>query len=95
MRIDLCRAHTAVAEDFLNDPETHPRFMQMGTVRVPQRVHAGAFGEPTLAPRATKRTLETAARDRPTLVRQAVPEPPTRRGWEEPLRRPCPFGKPA
>src|SRR5438128_11217310 len=51
VRIDLRRTHAPVAEDLLNDPETHPRFMEVGPVRISQGVHAGAFGHPALPPR--------------------------------------------
>src|SRR5712691_3137569 len=88
VRVDLRRAHAPMAEDLLNDPETYPGFMQMGPVRMSERVHAGTFGHPTLPPRTTKRTLQTAVRDRPTLVREAVLEPATRGSREEPLARP-------
>src|SRR5207244_3851928 len=88
VRVDLRRADAPVAEDFLNHPQTHARFMEVGPVRMSQGVYAGAFGDPTLAPRATKRTLQTAARDRPALVREAVLKPATRGSREEPLARP-------
>jgi hypothetical protein len=88
VRVDLRRADAPVAENLLNDPQTHARFMEVGPVRMAQRVDAGAFGNPALPPRTTKRALQTAARDRPTLVREAVLKTTTRRGREEPLARP-------
>src|SRR3990167_4557074 len=54
---------------------------------VAQRVHAGAFGHPAPPPRATKGTLETAARDGSAMMRQTVRKTAACRGWEEPLAR--------
>lgn len=70
-----------------DDPETHPRFMEVSPVRMSERVCAGTFGHPALPPRTSKRALQTAARDRPALVREAVLKATTRRGREEPLAR--------
>jgi len=41
VRVDLRRAHAPVAENVLNHPQTHPGFMEVGSVRMSQRVHAG------------------------------------------------------
>ena len=52
-----------------------------------QRVDRGVFGDAALEDRATERTLETAARDGPALVGQAMPQAAARRGREQPLAR--------
>ena len=46
------------AEQFLNHPQRHPPFQQMGRIGVPQRMDGGIFGETTLAHHRVERILE-------------------------------------
>ncbi len=77
----------AVAEALLNDPQVDAGFQQVGRVRMAQRVHMRALVKAALPDRPAKGALQTAARDRPPVMGEAVGEPVSRRRGKEPGRR--------
>ena len=76
-----------MTEDLLDQAQAHPGGVEVRRVRMAQRVHRRVFGDPALEDRAPERTLETAARDGPALVGQAVTQAVARRGRDQPLAR--------
>src|ERR671922_2967957 len=57
-----------VAEPFLNDPQRHAPFQQMGGVGVPQRMDGGILGNATLAYYQLEGLLKGGRRERRLLV---------------------------
>jgi len=72
MRVEGRGARTAMAQVVLNHPQVEPGFQQVGGVGMSQRMHVRPFGDTAAFERRAESTLQTAARDRATIVRQAM-----------------------
>src|SRR6267142_7103467 len=75
MRVDGSGARTAMAQVVLNDPQVESHFQQMGGVGMSQRMHVRALGDTAAFERRAESTLQTAAGEWPTVMRQTMGQP--------------------
>src|SRR5882724_162318 len=81
MRVDSRGARTAVAQMILNHPQVEASFQQMGGVGMAQCMHMRSLGDSAAFEGRAESTLQTAARDWTTVMRQAMGQTvPRRRG---------------